>query len=93
MKIASVGNLSGNVQIPHNCNTGHVCNLLLLLFLKILCGILLAVGTASEPISVAGDLTTTEPSVLPEHIVVAAEPSTSNYTTDAMRNVVAAVVV
>ena len=84
MNIAIVGNLSSNVQIPHNCNTGQVRDLVFLLFLGILCEILLTAGTMAEPIVVAGDSSAAEHSALPEHIVATVEPSTSDYTVATM---------
>ena len=51
MNTASVGNLSGNVQIPHNCNIGQVRDLVLLLLLRII----LAIGTVVEPTVAVGD--------------------------------------
>ena len=91
MSIASVGSLSNIVQIPHNCNTGLIRDLFLLLVQSLLLflGILLTVGTMAEPIVVVGDSTATECSVLPEHTMVVVEPSTSNNIVAMVRTVVA----
>ena len=74
MNTAIVGNLFGNFQIPHNCNTRQVRDLILILFQSLL----LTVGTAAEPYTMAGDLDANERSALLENTVVVAEPSPYN---------------
>ena len=75
MNTVGVGNLSGNVQIPHNCNTGqiHDCILLLfqilLLFRGILHEILLAADIVVEPSVAAGYSASTKCSAHLEHTV------------------------
>ena len=83
MDTTSVGNLFGNVQIPHNCNTVKVYEFVLLLFLKIL----LSAGTTVEPIVVMEDSATDEHSTLLEHTVDVAEPSPFYYTMVEVRTV------
>ena len=89
MNTAIVGNLSGNVQITHNCNIGQVRDLFLLLFL----GILLDDGTVAEKNYVARASATTKHSVLLGHIVALAEPSTFGYTVFAVQIVAVAQIV
>ena len=62
----------------------------LLLCLKILRGILLAMGTTAELPNVARDLVVAEQSALLEHIVVALGPSTFDYMAATVRTLVVA---
>ena len=95
MNTASVGNIFGNVQTPHNFNIGLVRDLILLLFqslllfLKILYEILLVVGTMIDPYVAAGDSATAKHTVQLEHAVVMAEASPYDCTT-AMAQILAA---
>ena len=52
-----MGNLFGNVQIPHKCDTRQVHDLILLLFRSLLLflRILPVAGTVAEPSVAAGD--------------------------------------
>ena len=65
----SVGSLSGNAQIPHNCNTGQMRDLVLLR------EIVLAIDTMAKPPVVVGDLTVAKDSALLEHIGLVPEAS------------------
>ena len=77
MKIESEGNLSDNNQKPHNCSTGLIHDLVqhLLLFLRILHGILHVVGTVDEAYVVAWDLVVAEHTKHIEHTMDMAEAS------------------